>query len=315
MIVIASKNGVVGIREAMEALKAGGSAVDAVEAGIRLVEANPQDHSVGIGGFPDLLGQVALDAAIMEGRGLRAGAVGALQDYLHPISVARKVMERLPHVFLVGAGAERFAAEMGFERLDLLTPESWQVWTDGLQDYLSEGGVGEFKARTDLWELVRIATDPERTRGTVNLIARDSEGRMAVGVSTSGWAWRYPGRLGDSPVIGAGLYADNRYGAVACTGMGEMAIRAGTARSVVLYLKMGLSLAEAGRQAMLDLNDLGGPYLSEMNFILLDREGRHAGFSNAQDKSYLFMTDGMGEPEEAPRAYVPTRRQWGEDGG
>src|SRR5262245_54381543 len=133
MIVVASSNGQVGIGEAMQVLKAGGSAVEAVEAGIRLVEANPNDHSVGYSGYPNILGQVELDASIMEGRELRSGAVGAIQGFKHPISVARQVMEKLPHVFLVGAGAERFAAEMGFEREDLLTREAREVWQKGLQ--------------------------------------------------------------------------------------------------------------------------------------------------------------------------------------
>ena len=128
MIVAASANGVVGIKESMRVLKAGGSAIDAVEIGIRLVEANPDDHTVGYGGYPNLLGQVELDASIMDGRDLAVGAVGAMQGYKYAISVARKVMEKLPHVFLVGRGAERFAAEMGLERCELLTEEARQVW-------------------------------------------------------------------------------------------------------------------------------------------------------------------------------------------
>jgi len=311
MIVVTSTNGVVGIKEAMRVLVAGGSAVEAVEAGVRLVEANPDDHTVGLGGYPNLLGEVELDASIMDGRTLAAGAVGAVQGYRHPISVARKVMEVLPHVFLVGRGAERFAAEMGFERCDLLTPEARQVWLEGLRSALSEEEMLDLAGRSDLWRWVEIATDPERTRGTVNFIAQDARGHICAGVSTSGWAWKYPGRLGDSPVIGAGNYADDRYGAAACTGMGEMAIRAGTARSLVLYLKMGHSLLEAGRQAMADLNDLGGRYLSQMNFITIDRHGNHAGFSNAEGRSYLYMTGDNDEPVEVPRLYVPTRKNWG----
>ena len=314
VIVVASTNGIVGIKESMRLLEAGGSAVDAVEAGIRLVEANADDHSVGYSGYPNLLGQVELDASIMDGRDLAAGAVGAVQGYRHPISVARKVMENLPHVFLVGRGAGRFAAEMGFERCDLLTEEAREVWEQRLRADMSEETLKQLAERSDLWKWVEIATDPERAKGTVNFIARDSQGNICAGASTSGWAWKYPGRLGDSPIIGAGIYADNRCGAAACTGMGEMAIRASTARSVVLYLKIGMSLAEAGRQAMEDLNDLGGRYLSRMSLIALDQDGHHAGFSSAEDGSYIYVTDGMDEPEEVQRTYVRTKEHWGRDG-
>lgn len=312
MIVIASKNGIVGIQEAMRVLKAGGSAVDAVEAGVRLVEANPDDHTVGYGGYPNLLGQVELDAALMDGRELTSGAVGALRGYPHPISVARKVMEHLPHVFLVGEGAARFAAEMGFESQPLLTDAARQVWEKRLLEDMGPDELARLDQRTDLGKWVELATDPERARGTVNFIAQDAQGHIAVGVSTSGWAWKYPGRLGDSPVVGAGLYADDRYGAAACTGMGEMAIRASTAHSVVFYLKIGLSLEEAGRRAMEDLNDLGGRYLSAMSFVALDRHGRHAAFSNVEGRTYVYQTAEMDAPAEAPRTYVPTKRRWGE---
>lgn len=316
MIVIASKNGSVGIHESMRVLKAGGSAVDAVEAGIRLVEANAEDHSVGYGGYPNLLGEVELDAGIMDGRSLEAGAVGAIQGYAHPISVARKVMEKLPHVFLVGEGAARFAAEMGFEQQDLLTREAQEVWERRVRENaevseeLRVEDVGRLGERTDLWRWVDISTDPQRARGTVTFIARDAQGHTSAGVSTSGWAWKYPGRLGDSPVIGAGLYADDRAGAAACTGMGEMAIRASTARSVVLYLKMGMSLAEAGREAMEDLDALGGDYLMGMNIIAMDREGRHAAFSNIAERSYIHLGAEMEEAEELPRVHIATRQRW-----
>ncbi len=234
MIVVASTNGNVGIDEAMRVLRAGGSAVDAVEAGIRLVEANPDDHTVGYGGYPNLVGQVELDAAIMDGRDLSAGAVGALQGYPYAISVARKVMDTLPHVFLVGEGAARFAAEMGFEHCALLTEEARETWARRLREDWPGEDLDRLTQRRDLSQWVSITTDPERAKGTVNFLAQDLHGNLCSGVSTSGWAWKYPGRIGDSPVIGAGLYADNRFGAAACTGMGEMAIRASTARSLVM---------------------------------------------------------------------------------
>jgi beta-aspartyl-peptidase (threonine type) len=311
VIVVASSNGKVGIRQAMDVLRSGGTALDAVEAGIRQVEANPEDHSVGYSGYPNLLGQVELDAAIMDGATLAAGAVGAMRGYMYAISVARQVMERLPHVFLVGEGAERFAAEMGFERQDLLTKEAYSVWRERLCEDLPEQEVAGLPERKDLWRLVELATDPERARGTVNFVAQDGEGNIAAGVSTSGWAWKYPGRLGDSPVIGAGLYADNRAGAAACTGMGEMAIRACTAHSVVSYLRAGLSLQEAGRQGMEDLNHLEGRYLSVMSLIALDHEGRPAGFSSVAERTFIYMKPQMDDPVEEPRIHVPVKRRWG----
>ena len=305
MILVASANGLTGIGEAMDVLRDGGTAVDAVEVGIRKVEANPDDHTVGYGGYPNLLGQVQLDAGIMDGRDLTAGAVGAMQGFMHPISVARKVMEHLPHVFLVGQGAERFAAEMGFEPCDLLTEEARQTWEERLQAIMPPAKFGQLPDLPDLWRWVEIAIDPELVKGTVNMIAQDGQGNLCVGVSTSGWAWKYPGRLGDSPIVGAGLYADNRYGAAACTGMGEMAIRAGTARSLLNYLKAGMSLAEASRQAMVDLNDLGGRYRSRMSLLALDAAGHHVGLSTDEGRTYAYMTAEMQAPVELARIQVP----------
>jgi len=311
MIVISSRNGLVSIAAAMEALKEGRSAVDAVEAGIRGVEANPEDHTVGLGGYPNLLGQVEVDAGIMDGRDLSAGAVGALQGFQHPVSVARRVMELLPHVLLVGEGAGRFAAEIGAERCELLTKEAQRAWEERLLEAMPEAVFHQLPDLPDLVRWVEIATDPERARGTVNFLAQDAQGNLCAGTSTSGWAWKYPGRLGDSPIIGAGLYADSRYGAAACTGMGEMAIRAGTALSLVRYLRAGLSLSEAGKQSMSDLNDLGGRYRSQMHIVALDRHGHHAGFSTEPDKTYLVMTDQMSEPEEVTRTQVQVEKVWG----
>ena len=311
MIVVASKNGDVGIRQAMGVLKPGGSAIDAVEAGIHIVEENPDDHSVGYGGLPNILGEVELDASIMDGKELTAGAVGAIKGYLHPISIARKVMEQLPHVFLVGDGAERFAAEMGFQKVNLLSEYSATTWKNQLLKFMPDDVLRSIKNHIKLRAWVIQTMNPEKVKGTVNFIAQDSHGNICTGVSTSGWFAKYPGRLGDSPVIGAGNYADNRYGAAACTGMGEMAIRASTARSVVLYIKMGLSLEEAGRQAMQDLNDLGGHYLDEMNIIAVDSDGTPAGFSNAEGNTYVYMTDVMKDPVEVKRTHVLTRRVWG----
>ena len=285
---------------AMAALRAGGSALDAVEAGTKMVELNLDDHSVGVGGYPNLLGEVELDASIMEGTTRRAGAVAALREYPHPISVARAVLEHLPqHLLLAGEGAGRFAAERGFEKMPLLTPEAEEAWRRTIAgDMIEDAANLSFR--------VKLAQDPERTVGTVNFIAQDAEGRIASAVSTSGWAFKYPGRVGDSPLIGAGNYCDDRYGACACTGLGEWAIRAGTARVVVSSLQHGLSLADACAQAINDLAGIPLPPDIEpvMNLIALDKDGNHTAYTTAEGRAYVWQTADMTEYETTARVRV-----------
>jgi len=314
MIVIASSNGAIGIDRAIHTLKRGGSALDAVEVGIRLVEANPREHSVGYNGYPNILGELELDASIMDGRSLDSGAVALLRGFPYAISVARQVMEReLPHALLAGDGAERFAREIGAEAWEsMLTEEIKDVWLERLAAVGATHWVAR-QSRADerpLLDKVKLATDPERVRGTVNFIAVDGAGDIASGVSTSGWAWKYPGRIGGSPIIGAGNYADNRYGACTCTGMGEMAIRSGTARSLVLYLKMGRSLPEAARHAMLDLRDLGGDYIGGMNLIAVDSSGEHIGMSSRAGGDYIFQTADMERYQVAKRQVIEIPERW-----
>jgi len=306
MIVIASANGQVGIAEAMRVLRSGGSALDAVEAGIKPVERNPEDHTVGYSGLPNLLGEVEVDASIMDGLTLQAGAVGAVRHCLHAISLARKVMEELPHVLLVGAGAERFAREMGFPETDLLTPEAKAVWREIFDAKVPSVYEERLAYVESIRRFAKLAADPERPNETVNFIARDAKGNLATGVSTSGWSWKYPGRLGDSPVVGAGNYADNRYGAAACTGRGEMAMRLCTAHSLVTYLKMGMDLTAAGREAIADLGYLVDPYFGRVSLIAMDARGNHAAFSNAPDATYIYMTEEMFTHAEVPRIHVAT---------
>ena len=306
MILIASSNGMVGMAAGWDILKSGGSAVDAVEAATRLVEDNPDDHSVGFGGYPNLLGEVELDASIMDGTTLRSGAVGALRGYRYPISVARRIMDELPHVMLVGEGAARFAAEIGMQAENLLTEEVERTWKAGLEGHamVEWQGIPELVAAL-LKRSAQITRDPEHVTGTVNFIAQDANGRIASAVSTSGWAWKYPGRLGDSPIIGAGNYADDSYGAAACTGWGEAAIRAGTARSVVLYLKLGMTLEQACQEAFRDLAPIMRGTVNAMNMVAIDRNGGHYAITTAEERTFVFQKDGMSEPSEVVREFFP----------
>jgi L-asparaginase / beta-aspartyl-peptidase len=312
MIIIASANGSVGIHEAMQVLKNGGSAMDAVETGIRLVEANPDDHTVGYNGWPNIIGELELDASIMDGKTLNSGAVAAMKGFPYALSVARQMMERkLPHVLLAGEGAERFAREINAEHWEsMMTDEVKAVWEKRLSQSRSDGKSVTLDDDSPLQDWVKLATDPERVTSTVNFIAIDKNGDICTGVSTSGWAWKYPGRVGDSPIIGAGNYADNRYGACACTGMGEMAIRASTAHSVVFYMKMGMSVTEASQRAMEDLRDLGGDYIGGMNLIALDKNGEHVGMTSMTGRTYVYQTGDMESYEDIPRTHVEIQGRW-----
>lgn len=305
MIVVGSGNGGVGMDAAWDVLAAGGSALDAVEAGTRLVEDEPTDHTVGYSGYPNLLGEVELDASIMDGTTRAAGAVGALRGYRAAITVARAVLERLPHVLVVGEGAARLAAELGLEPENLLTPEVEQTWRDGIEGKLPADGS---TAATMLSRVASLAADPERAAGTVNFLAIDARGRMASAVSTSGWAWKYPGRLGDSPIIGAGNYCDTRYGAAACTGFGELAMRAGTARSIVASLAAGHELEAACAAAMDDLSTLGvADEQRIMHLVAIDATGNHAGYTTRPGFTYVVRTESMSGYETLPRTLVGSR--------
>ena len=301
MQLIGSSNAVVGFADGMAILAAGGSALDAVIATIRRVEANPDDHSVGYSGLPNLQGEVELDASIMDGASLAAGAVAAMRNHQDAIDAARSVMDTLPHVLVVGRGAEMLAQEVGLPSSDLLTPEAREIWETRID--ASDAYTAAMRDRA-----ARLSSDPERpleSHGTVNVIARDSRGNIASGVSTSGWAWKYPGRVGDSPIIGAGNYADQRFGAACCTGRGEMAQRLCTAHSVVMFMRCGLSLEEALERAAEDLHRLADPFWGEVNIVAMDRDGRHSAASTMPDKTYAAMDETMSEPALLPRTFVP----------
>jgi L-asparaginase len=250
-------------------LRAGQPALAAMEQGIRAVESNEIDWSVGKGGYPNALGEVELDAGVMDGRTRTSGAVGGLRGFAHPVSVAYAVMQRLPHVLLVGEGAAQFADEIGAERDELLTDVMRKHFAQWRQDF------GQADGSSDLINAVKRSADPQRKDETTVYLVQDGNGDIAVATSTSGWAWKYPGRLGDTPVAGAGFYADNRYGAAACTGKGELAIRTGLARLTVTLMQMGRSVQEATREALLDVLRLPDVGEAELQLHAIDAHGGH----------------------------------------
>ncbi|MDX6594181.1 MAG: N4-(beta-N-acetylglucosaminyl)-L-asparaginase [Gaiellales bacterium] len=304
---LASERGEVGLPDGLAILRAGGSALDAVEAAVRLVESNPDDHWVGIGGIPNLLGVVELDASIMDGRTRAAGAVAAVRGYSHPISIARRVMERLPqHLFLTGEGAERFAAEMGFQREETLTDEARRIWREQLDQASWEGAdsEGDRRYRASARELMQRLPSPEGPWGTVNIIARDRHGDLCVGVSTSGYPWKYPGRVGDSPIIGAGNYCDNATGAAGCTGRGETAIRIQAARMTVEHIAGGLAPGAACAEILREAVTVEDPYRSPLQVLAMAPDGTHGGASTRKGATYAVMTEDMAAPEILPRLFV-----------
>lgn len=295
-VIMASERGEVGLPAAMDLLRDGGSAMDAAELAVRAAEANEADHYVGVGGLPNLLGVVELDASIMDGATRRAGAVAAVTGFPHPVTIARAVCDQLPeHVLLVGAGAERFADEVGIPRGQTLTEEAKRLWQEGLE---SDGlevarqfhGDAEVAYRRAMLERLRAMGRHDGPWGTVNVLALDAAGNLACAVSTSGYPWKYPGRVGDSALIGAGNYCDNRVGAAACTGRGELAIRAGTARSVLLALATGLDPAQACAAALADTAALPDDFRSPLQALCLTPDGAHGGASTKADATYAVMT-------------------------
>jgi isoaspartyl peptidase/L-asparaginase-like protein (Ntn-hydrolase superfamily) len=293
---IASEGGEVGLAAGVALLRAGASALDAVEATVRLVEANEDNHTVGVGGVPNLLGEVELDASVMDGATRQAGAVAAVTGFPHPISIARAVCERLPqHLLLVGAGAERFADEAGIERGPTLTDAARRRWRDGLSAAgieAAEGrfGPGERAYREQVLDRLEAMGVPEGPWDTVNVLALDAAGNLAVGVSTSGYPWKYPGRISDSAIIGAGNYCDNRVGGAACTGRGELAIRGTTARSVLNALAAGGDPAKACAEALAETLDLPDEFRSPLLALCLTPDGRHGGASTKPGATYGVMT-------------------------
>ena len=271
--------------EAWKALEKGGSSLDAVERGIRLIEADPSNPSVGYGGFPDRDGHVTLDACIMNASG-GAGCVAFLEGIMHPISVARKVMELTPHVMLAGAGALQFALQNGFEKMDLLTPESRAAWQ-------------EWKKKEHYKPVINI-----ENHDTIGQLCLDASGAIAGGCSTSGLAYKMHGRVGDSPIIGAALYIDNSIGGAVTTGLGEMVMRSLSSFLAVELLRIGASPQEACQEAIsriveknLEARD------NQVGILALDKKGNVGAFSIHPGFTYAVKSDPREETLESPSYY------------
>jgi L-asparaginase / beta-aspartyl-peptidase len=278
------------------ALRTGRSLIDVLEEALREAESNREERSVGLGGRPNLLGEVELDASLMDGNGRRTGSVAAVRGFLHPVSVAKAVMEKLPHEMLVGGGAARFAREIGAEPADLLTPEARDEWRSWLDNHLSAEAAG-------LWPEIPLAELAWKTaelvgpRDTAIALAGDGTG-LASGTTTCGWPFKYPGRLGDSALVGSGHYADSRYGAAACTHTGEMTIRGGTARMAVLLLGQGRTAEQACREALADLGELRGGFLGDVVLYAVDAAGNHFAATTGIEEEYWWWTGEMEAPEQ-----------------
>ncbi len=267
-------------------LSTGGSALDAVEKGVRVTESDPENTSVGLGGLPDRDGNVTLDACIMDHRS-NCGAVAYLQHIENPISVARKVMEDTPHVLLAGDGALEFALEKGFKKTNLLTEKSKEAWENWLKE-------SEYQPQIN-----------SENHDTIGMLALDEDGNLAGACTTSGMAYKLHGRVGDSPIIGAGLFVDNEVGAACATGVGEAVIRTAGSAIVVELMRHGKTPQEACEEAVARIiskhNDLTN---MQVGFIALDKNGNvgchsvYAGFNIAlRDNYHEEMVDAKYEKE------------------
>jgi N4-(beta-N-acetylglucosaminyl)-L-asparaginase len=227
--------------EAWKTLNTGGRALDAVEAGVKIPEADLHNHSVGRAGYPDRDGHVSLDACIMDEYG-NCGSVAAIEDIAHPISIARLVMEKTPHVMLVGEGATQFAVENGFKREKLLTPESEKAWKEWLK-------TAKYAPVINI-ENKQGIPGGKYNHDTIGMLAIDAKGNISGACTTSGMAFKLRGRVGDSPIIGAGLYVDNEVGGATSTGVGEEVIRNVGSFLVVELMRQGYSPQDACKEAV-----------------------------------------------------------------
>ncbi len=275
-------------KKAWEVLRNGGTVLDAVEEGVAVVESDLSNRSVGLGGLPDRDGHVTLDACIQDHDG-KAGAVAFVQRFENPIRIARAVMERTPHVMLVGSGAERWALENGFVRKHVELPEVRKRWRQWLEK-------SEYKPEPNSEERPRPRPGREPKgniddHDTIGLIAMDASGRFAGSCTTSGLAWKVHGRVGDSPIIGAGLFVDGEAGAACATGVGELVIRTAGSHAVVELMRQGMEPEEACREAVKRiLRKHPGLKDMQVGFLAIRADGAYGAWSIMNGFNYALTT-------------------------
>ncbi len=288
-VAVSSKNGLKAVEKAVELMKAGADPLDAAVAGVAIVEADPSDHTVGYGGIPNEEGVVELDSAVMHGPTHGGGAVASLRNIMHPAAVARMVMKRTDHCLLVGEGALRFARMHGFPEVDLLTEESRKIWL-----YWKETN-SKIDDRIppppdELDPAVKEFFGPSyvREHGTIHLSALDTHGDLGCVTSTSGLYYKIPGRVGDSPILGAGLWLDNEVGSAGSTGRGEANLLNLSSHTIVEALRRGMSPKDAALEACKRivatnksprLRDPKGRPKFDVSFYCVAKDGRFAGAS------------------------------------
>ncbi|MFN7686523.1 MAG: N(4)-(beta-N-acetylglucosaminyl)-L-asparaginase [Sphingobacteriales bacterium] len=268
-------------------LQQGGSALDAVEKGINLIEEDPDNLTVGIGGLPDREGHVTLDACIMD-QDSRCGSVMGVEHIVNVISLARRVMEKTPHVILVGDGALQFALDQGFPKTNLLTPKSEALWKEWLK-------TSNYQPRMNI-ENELYKKDPmpggKDNHDTIGLIAMDAKGNIAGGCSTSGMAYKMRGRVGDSPVIGAGLFVDNEIGAATSTGVGEEVIRCVGSHLVVELMRHGYTPENACKEAVMRIVKKSPAKSKEIQvgFLAINKKGEYGAYALQKGFSFAVKT-------------------------
>lgn len=275
--------GVAANQAAWAVLGKGGHALDAVETGVQVPESDLKNHSVGKGGYPDRDGHVTLDASIMDADG-NCGAVAAIEHIEHPICVARMVMERTPHVLLVGEGALQFALEQGFKKQDLLTPESEKAWHEWMKTQKYKPSIN-----SEVHDYGAVGKPGSAgNHDTIGMLAIDAQGCLAGACTTSGMAWKLRGRVGDSPIIGAGLYVDGDVGAATSTGVGEEVIRNAGSFLVVELMRQGRSPQEACHEAVMRIVRRRPTTTKEMQvgFLAMNKHGEVGAWAIQHGFSY-----------------------------
>lgn len=281
---------------AWDVLKNGGRALDAVEAGVRIPEADPNNHTVGYSGFPDRDGRVTLDACIMDELG-NCGSVAAMEHIVHAISVARAVMEKTPHVMLVGDGALQFALANGFKKENLLTPESEKAWREWLKksEYKPIMNIENSSYGPENGTSFNPLTLPGNVynHDTIGMVAMDANGNLSGACTTSGMAFKLHGRVGDSPIIGAGLYVDNEVGAATSTGVGEEVIRVVGSFLVVELMRQGYSPEAACKEAVTRIvrkNKERAKGL-QVGFLAINKKGEHGAYCLQKGFNYAVRSE------------------------